>query len=359
MKVPRWRLTALVIELLSGCAEEYIRHDTSGRSNPENPTSSGPGNDEGEEDPSSRCPLGQTFQAGFCVIVGDETCESTNDCDPGWVCRSQFDVSDCVCDPRPGAAEGCAARCTSDADCDYERPVGYNLVCDTDRGFCRYPSPCLSDSECTAPEHCVDREWYHWYVDGVGELNESSTDNHCAPPGTKPLGAYCQYSGECMSGACAGDDGTADALTCGVPCLRNSDCNGGEYCVQPGWGPPVCKPGTGDCTIFGASENMCRLGEWVLGCRGSEDCNDGDCRFSNTTKGADHHATLGFGVGQCQTEQRCREGEFRSEWVDTWVGTTCFTHRECWDDTDCDEGTTCLGTDAIDWVRRCGYEVVE
>lgn len=317
----------------AGCGEDRVLH---GEPEPEAADTEG-----------RRCPEGLTFEFGHCVDYGPEVqgCVDSRACSPGYVCRT-FDVPACVCDPRPGVGDACAVPCTADFAC------ALDMECVA--GVCRYPLPCLADTECTAPQRCLDVEARVWYVSGAGDLSEDFVRRHCRMPGTNPDGALCRYSAECASGACTGRGLEDSSARCRVFCYQNKHCGPDEVCLQDSWGPPTCRAAPAGCAGEGGEAAMCRLGTWVLGCVGGDDCAAGDCQFPESTQAARGYGGIGFGVGRCLDERHCAVTEFRSEWSDRWSDPTCFEHTPCRDSADCEGDRVCLPVDALATTERCG-----
>jgi len=300
--------------------------------------------------PSARCPVGLVYDSGFCILAREVACGSAEACPAGTVCRI-LDTPACVCDPRPGSGESCAPGCTDDADC------ALGGECDLESHLCRFPISCLTDAECGWGERCVDGDWESWYVDGRGVLLAATTARRCAPSGYREEGERCQFSLECSAGACSGDLPQGAENQCGRPCYRNDHCETDEICLQLAWGPAICSTREDVCEPSVAPGLLCRLGDWVSGCRDGSGCPYVDCQFPDSTSVARDYGGMGFGSGRCLEERLCASDEVRSEWVDESRGPACFTNVACWDDADCMPGFSCLAMDAVETTWRCGYGI--
>lgn len=151
-----------------------------------------------------------------------EICDSSADCDAGWVCDLDACVpSHCQCDPVDGW------QCTQDC----------RGACVPDSGACPEPDPsegsCYSDSAC-----------------GPGEV--------CVQAGCKPSHCVCGEEGWSCTEDCAG---TCASAACDGPnpqgCMKDG-CPEGEVCVQQG-----CEPSTCECNEEG----------WIC----TADCGGGVC----------------------------------------------------------------------------------
>lgn len=329
----RRRVLGMVVGVALACGEDVIVEDTSLYT----------------KEAFNPCPDDGVLERGYCVREGnvDAQCSARNGCGDSFVCRTFGDPA-CVCDPRPGPDLECGPRCTSSADCTTPR------VCDPQAAVCRNPPFCMIDEECERGL-CVDTFVSYWYVSGRGDISESVDLRTCLPPGNAMVGAPCSTSAGCELGACAGPK-RGSGRQCGIPCVRNRDCPGGQACTQWSWGPPICSEQPG-CEGEGDADELCRLGTWVTGCRFSSDCPEGDCQFPDSTSEARDFGGLGFGVGQCSTERWCGSEAFRSAWVDRWVAPTCFSRRACWEDDDCADDQQCLPVDALGMTLRCGRRI--
>jgi len=296
------------------------------------------------------CREGLVQELGHCVDYGSgqSGCNASRDCADGFVCRL-FDVSACVCDPRVEVGRSCATRCNAEMPCD----GGRECV----DGICRDPLPCLTDAECLGAQRCMDVVSRVWYVTGAGELAEDSVRRHCRTPGMIPIGGRCTHSADCASGACAGPTLEEPQPRCGTFCYRNGQCGSGEVCVQGSWGPPTCRAAPADCPGEGDEAALCRLGTWVVGCIGADDCPSGDCQFPESTRAATGYGGIGFGVGRCLEERHCGADEFRSAWRDRWSEPTCFVHVPCRSSAECGDDRSCLPVDALATTERCGRVV--
>jgi len=310
--------------------------------------------------PGAPCRDSDVPEAGYCIDYGPDghaTCEQTDECRPGYVCRA-FDVPACTCDTRPGAWEQCAPTCTTDADCNRSRSGDsvswWGHVCDQDRGICRHPFSCLDDGDCDAPEICADGDWLHWYVGGDEQLHEMVGPRRCSAPGTLPDGADCWLGDECASGSCFA---ASTGRECASSCSNNAQCPDG-VCLQTSWGAPSCRPlAESTCEGPGEADAFCHRGEWVVGCSRGRDCETGDCRLPEGGIDAFDYGGFGFGLGHCIEDNDCGDDERRSAWRDAWATPACLTADPCWNDSDCASPLTCLALDAIGSTRRCGYEL--
>jgi hypothetical protein len=165
-----------------------------------------PCNSDSDCDDRTRCVLGADAACareggaacGLCMIRWQASCETTNDCGPGFACMaSQFT---CDCSTDAGAPDVAVATPCADAE---------------------VPQDCEGGGECVAASPCDAGTCLCWPVNVCVEAQVACT-----------VDAQCDGGANCIGGACVPTDWTCEGGSCEPPCF-DVDVDGGALTFLP------------------------------------------------------------------------------------------------------------------------------
>ncbi len=220
---------------------------------------------------------------GVCM----QDCNSNADCTrPGYECFDQDRDGRKECAPSGSGTGPIGAACDAYADCS-GGPGGFCAVDSTgfDGGYCT--QECRTNGDCPSGAHCSDL---------LGACVDNCTSNSNCRSGYLCVDQDDDSMKECLPGA-------TGSGRIGDPCMRTSDCSGGEHggCLtESGNGLPG-----GYCTL--------RCGD-----------GQGTCPTGATCSLVDPAADLWLCLDECETSSDCRGGYDCTENYEPYVGVCLF-----------------------------------